>query len=300
MALGFALSEKFIIDEKTGSIINNNLLHYKLPTIMDTPNIKCEFVNTYDPTSSYGQKSLGENTTISPAPAIRNAVLNATGVAFNKLPMDAQSVLRNLKRLDLYRRRNNMYDINEILEPKTLEKALELLSEHDNLTVIAGGTDVLVKLHEERFNSLNLISIRNIEGLNEIKVIENGSIEIGAMATFSEIFRDDIVNKNIPILAEASVSMGGPQIRNMATIGGNICNGAVSGDSAPSLFALNSKLRLKSKNDERIVKIKDFYIGPGQVGIRKDEILISIIIEKKIIKISMVIILNLLVEMQWT
>ncbi|KEJ02385.1 xanthine dehydrogenase FAD-binding subunit XdhB [Clostridium botulinum] len=174
-----------------------------------------------------------------------------------------------------------MYDINEILEPKTLEKALELLSEHDNLTVIAGGTDVLVKLHEERFNSLNLISIRNIEGLNEIKVIENGSIEIGTMATFSEIFRDDIVNKNIPILAEAAVSMGGPQIRNMATIGGNICNGAVSGDSAPSLFALNSKLRLKSKNDERIVKIKDFYIGPGQVGIRKDEILISIIIEKK-------------------
>lgn len=174
-----------------------------------------------------------------------------------------------------------MYDINEILEPKTLEKALELLSEHDNLTVIAGGTDVLVKLHEERFNSLNLISIRNIEGLNEIKVIENGSIEIGAMATFSEIFRDDIVNKNIPILAEAAVSMGGPQIRNMATIGGNICNGAVSGDSAPSLFALNSKLRLKSKNDERIVKIKDFYIGSGRVGIRKDEILISIIIEKK-------------------
>ncbi|KRU25109.1 FAD-binding subunit of molybdopterin dehydrogenase [Clostridium sporogenes] len=174
-----------------------------------------------------------------------------------------------------------MYDINEILEPKTLEKALELLSEHDNLTVIAGGTDVLVKLHEERFNSLNLISIRNIEGLNEIKVIENRSIEIGAMATFSEIFRDDIVNKNIPILAEAAVSMGGPQIRNMATIGGNICNGAVSGDSAPSLFALNSKLRLKSKNDERIVKIKDFYIGPGRVGIRKDEILISIIIEKK-------------------
>ncbi|MBN3348727.1 xanthine dehydrogenase FAD-binding subunit XdhB [Clostridium botulinum] len=174
-----------------------------------------------------------------------------------------------------------MYDINEILEPKTLEKALELLSEHDNLTVIAGGTDVLVKLHEERFNSLNLISIRNIESLNEIKIIENGSIEIGAMATFSEIFRDDIVNKNIPILAEAAVSMGGPQIRNMATIGGNICNGAVSGDSAPSLFALNSKLRLKSKNGERIVKIKDFYIGPGQVDIRKDEILISIIIEKK-------------------
>ncbi|EKS4344443.1 xanthine dehydrogenase FAD-binding subunit XdhB [Clostridium sp. CTA-1] len=174
-----------------------------------------------------------------------------------------------------------MYDINEILEPKTLEEALELLSEHDNLTVIAGGTDILVKLHEERFNSLNLISIRKIEGLNEIKVIEDDSIEIGAMATFSEIFRNDIVNKNISILAEAAVSMGGPQIRNMATIGGNICNGAVSGDSAPSLFALNSKLKLKSRNGERIVKIKDFYTGPGKVSIKKDEILISIIIQKK-------------------
>ncbi|KOR23794.1 xanthine dehydrogenase molybdenum-binding subunit XdhA [Clostridium sp. L74] len=101
MALGFALSEKFIINEKTGAIINNNLLHYKLPTIMDTPKINCEFVNTYDPTSSYGQKSLGESTTISPAPAIRNAVLNATGVAFNKLPMDSQTVFEKFKEVGL-------------------------------------------------------------------------------------------------------------------------------------------------------------------------------------------------------
>ncbi|GAA0742803.1 xanthine dehydrogenase molybdenum-binding subunit XdhA [Clostridium oceanicum] len=101
MALGFALSEKFIIDEKTGAVINNNLLHYKIPTIMDTPKINSEFVDTYDPTSSYGQKSLGENTTISPAPAIRNAVLNATGVAFNKLPMDPQSVFEKFKEVGL-------------------------------------------------------------------------------------------------------------------------------------------------------------------------------------------------------
>ncbi|EJP6471638.1 xanthine dehydrogenase molybdenum-binding subunit XdhA [Clostridium botulinum] len=101
MALGFALSEKFIINEKTGAIINNNLLHYKLPTIMDTPKINCEFVNTYDPTSSYGQKSLGESTTISPAPAIRNAVLNATGVAFSKLPMDSQTVFEKFKEVGL-------------------------------------------------------------------------------------------------------------------------------------------------------------------------------------------------------
>lgn len=174
-----------------------------------------------------------------------------------------------------------MYDINEILEPKTLEEALNLLDEKDNLTIIAGGTDVLVKLHEERFKSLNLISIRDIEGLNEIKILEDESIEVGAMATFSDIFRSEIINKHIPILAEAAVSMGGPQIRNMATIGGNICNGAVSGDSAPAVFALNSKVKLKSKSGERILSVKDFYKGPGMTNIRKDEILVSIIIEKK-------------------
>lgn len=174
-----------------------------------------------------------------------------------------------------------MYDINEILEPKTLEEALNLLDEKDNLKVIAGGTDVLVKLREERFKSLNLISIRDIEGLNEIKLLEDGSIEIGSMATFTDIFRNDIINKYIPILAEAAVSMGGPQIRNMATIGGNVCNGAVSGDSAPTLFALNSKVKLKSKSEERVIDIKDFYAGPGITNIKKDEILLSIIIEKK-------------------
>ncbi len=174
-----------------------------------------------------------------------------------------------------------MYDINEILEPKTLEEALNLLDEKDNLTIIAGGTDVLVKLHEERFKSLNLISIRDIEGLNEIKILEDESIEVGAMATFSDIFRSEIINKHIPILAEAAVSMGGPQIRNMATIGGNICNGAVSGDSAPTVFALNSKVKLKSKSGERILHVNDFYKGPGMTNIRKDEILVSIIIEKK-------------------
>ena len=61
--------------------------------------------------------------------------------------------------------------------------------------------------------------------------------------------------------------MGGPQIRNIATIGGNVCNGAVSGDSAPTLFALNTKLKLKSKERERIIPISEFYAGPGIVNI---------------------------------
>ncbi|MGL5615985.1 MAG: xanthine dehydrogenase FAD-binding subunit XdhB [Sarcina sp.] len=173
-----------------------------------------------------------------------------------------------------------MYDVTGYIEPKTLEEALNILDKEKDLTIISGGTDVLVKLHEGRMESINLLSIREISGLDDIKLLADGAIEIGARATFTDIFRNEIVNKYIDLLAEAAVSMGGPQIRNIATIGGNVCNGAVSGDSAPSLFALNAKLKLKSKNGERIIHIEEFYAGPGKVNREPNELLVSILIEK--------------------
>lgn len=101
MSLGYALSEQMIFDEKTGKNLNNNLLDYKLQTIMDTPKIGAYFIEKFEPAAGFGQKSLGENTTISPAPAIRNAVLDATGVAFNKIPMNPQNVFEKFKEVGL-------------------------------------------------------------------------------------------------------------------------------------------------------------------------------------------------------
>ena len=105
MGIGYALSEQLQFNEKTGKPLNNNLLDYKLPTIMDTPEIGVEFVETYEPTSAYGVKSLGEPPTITPAPAIRNAVLDATGVAFSRLPMNPQRVFEKFKEVGLLERR---------------------------------------------------------------------------------------------------------------------------------------------------------------------------------------------------
>lgn len=101
MGLGYALSEQLLFDKKSGKPLNNNLLDYKLQTILDTPTIGVDFVEEADPAGSFGQKSLGENPTISPAPAIRNAVLDATGVAFNKIPMNPQSVFEKFKEVGL-------------------------------------------------------------------------------------------------------------------------------------------------------------------------------------------------------
>ncbi|ODA41205.1 xanthine dehydrogenase molybdenum-binding subunit XdhA [Desulfosporosinus sp. BG] len=101
MGIGYALSEQLLFDEVTGKALNNNLLDYKLPTIMDTPEIGVAFVETHEPTGPFGVKSLGEPPTITPAPAIRNAVLDATGVSFNRLPMNPQRVFEGFKEAGL-------------------------------------------------------------------------------------------------------------------------------------------------------------------------------------------------------
>lgn len=171
-----------------------------------------------------------------------------------------------------------MFDIVNIEKPETIDEALEMLSRNPNLKIIAGGTDVLIHMRNGTLPEAELLSLRSIAGLDEIREMEDGTISIGAMATFAQIFRNDIINKYLPVLSEAAVTVGGPQIRNMATIGGNICNGAVSADSATTLLAYDAALKLISFAGSRIVQIRDFYAGPGKVNLLPGEILANILI----------------------
>ena len=98
---------------------------------------------------------------------------------------------------------------------------------------------------------------------------------------FSHITNDEIIKKYIPVLGEAVDQVGGPQVRNIGTIGGNICNGAVSADSAPTVFSLNALLRLEDGKGGRLVPVKDFYLGPGKVDLRQGEVLTYVIIPAK-------------------
>ena len=97
MAIGYALSEQLLYDPKTGKPLNNNLLDYKLSTIMDHPHLEAEFVENYEPTSAYGTKALGEPPAVPAAPAIRNALLNATGVSVNELPLNPHKLFVRFK-----------------------------------------------------------------------------------------------------------------------------------------------------------------------------------------------------------
>lgn len=173
-----------------------------------------------------------------------------------------------------------MYSIAKLYNPVTIHDASEILSNNEEAKIIAGGTDLLIKARHKKIKDITLVDINKIKELKDIKITDTGSIEIGALSTFTELSENDIIQSYLPMLKKAALSMGGPQIQNVATIGGNICNGATSADSAPSLFALEAKLELVSSHGSRIVKIEDFYLGPSKVNIRQDEILTKIIIPR--------------------
>ncbi len=174
-----------------------------------------------------------------------------------------------------------MYDIKEIKEAYSIEEATNLLKEDPELKIIAGGTDVLVKLREGSIESPKLLSIHLIDELSKISIDEEGSIEIGAMATFTHIADNPIIKENIDQLGKAVLTAGGPQLRNAATIGGNVCNAAPSADSAPMLFCLDALVNIVSAEGERTMPITDFYIGLGQVDLKPNEFVKSFTIKKE-------------------
>lgn len=133
-------------------------------------------------------------------------------------------------------------------------------------------------MHSGQIEKVKLLCLRNIKSLQEIEILPDGTLSIGALVTFSQLAKDPLIEEKIFLLKEAANAMGGPQIRNIATLGGNLCNGATSADGAPSLLVLKAGLKLVSLSGERILPIEEFYNGPGKVDLQPGEILTQILI----------------------
>ncbi|MDO4336694.1 MAG: xanthine dehydrogenase FAD-binding subunit XdhB [Eubacteriales bacterium] len=174
-----------------------------------------------------------------------------------------------------------MYDIENYYNAKTIEEAVSLLKAHPDARIISGGSDVLIKIREGKMAGTSLVCIRDIPQLKGVKRLESGDISIGAGTTFSHITNDPVIQRYIPALGEAVDQVGGPQVRNIGTIGGNICNGAVSADSAPTVFSLNALLRIEDGEGGRTVPVRDFYLGPGRVDLKQGDVLTHVIIPAK-------------------
>ena len=174
-----------------------------------------------------------------------------------------------------------MYDIGKFYQAADVEDAVRALVEDPEAVVISGGSDVLIKIREGKLAGCSLVSIHGIKELEGIRMEEDGTIVIGPATTFSHITNNDIIQKHIPMLGDAVDMAGGPQLRNIGTIGGNVCNGVTSADSASSLCCLDAVLVLKGPDGVREVPISQWYTGPGMTVRNHDEVLTAIRIKKE-------------------
>ena len=174
-----------------------------------------------------------------------------------------------------------MYDIGKFYQAADVEDAVRALVEDPEAVVISGGSDVLIKIREGKLAGCSLVSIHGIKELEGIRMEEDGTIVIGPATTFSHITNNDIIQKHIPMLGDAVDMAGGPQLRNIGTIGGNVCNGVTSADSASSLCCLDAVLVLKGPDGVREVPISQWYTGPGRTVRNHDEVLTAIRIKKE-------------------
>jgi carbon-monoxide dehydrogenase medium subunit len=164
--------------------------------------------------------------------------------------------------------------------PQTLTEACELLKKYKGSGyALAGGTDIIPKIYHKQVVAEHLINLKNIPELNQIEYDPKTGLDLGALVKFNEIIYSEVIQKQYPILVEVCKQIASHQIRNLATIGGNLCNAAPSADSAPILIALDSVVEIVEPNEKsRTEKLEDFFTGPGSTSLKDGEILTKITI----------------------
>ncbi len=166
------------------------------------------------------------------------------------------------------------------LVPKTLDEAVSLFESHsDRVMYVAGGTDVMVKTKQGKIAPDYLISLKHLSDLDKVKMNpDTNELIIGALATHRTLETSTLIRRQFPIIHDAVQHIGSTQIRNVATIGGNIVNAVPSADGAIPLIALDGVAKMYGPNGERTVDLIHFFEGPGQTVLEAGEILTEIII----------------------
>jgi len=168
----------------------------------------------------------------------------------------------------------------DYVRPVSLESLISDLAQAKSEGVIlAGGTDLLVKIRAGLVTPKVLFDVSDLEEINGI-MDKGDSLYIGAGAPIREIADSDVVKNSVPFLSLAGSQLGSPQVRNRATLGGNIMSASPAADTVPPLIAMGARLTIRSQEGDREVLIEDFMEGPGQTGIREDEVLIAAIVPK--------------------
>jgi len=169
----------------------------------------------------------------------------------------------------------------DFYQPTTLQEASRLLKDKgDGGRFLAGGTDLVIAMKEKGLLPKYIVDLKRVPNLSGIRENADGSITLGALTTMYEIETSPLIKKKFPFLAQSAAEVGSIQIRNRATIGGNMCNATPSADTAPALIALNATAKIAGIAGERTMNLEEFFKGPGRNAMDPAEILTAITIPK--------------------
>lgn len=174
-----------------------------------------------------------------------------------------------------------MYDMKAYYESSSVQNAVELLQAHPEAKIIAGGSDVLIQMREGKHAGCELVSIYKLDELRGVKMDDDGTLRILPLTSFSHITRDPLIQKHINVLGEAVDMVGGPQVRNIGTVGGNVCNGVTSADSGSTLVAWDAVMEYTGPDGVRRLPIAEHYVKAGKVALQPAELLTAILIPKE-------------------
>ena len=165
----------------------------------------------------------------------------------------------------------------EYLEPESVEEAVSLLSKYGSKArIIAGGTDLVVQMRDGDIKPEYVIDIGRIPGLDYISFNDGQGLLIGALTSIRTLEMSAELQRKYPLIAYAASQLGSVVIRNVGTIGGNLCNAAPSAETAPALIGLSAMAKIVGPGGERVVALDDFFTGPGNTVLQGGELLIEI------------------------
>ena len=282
--IGYGMLEDFNIEQ--GEVKSENFDTYLLPTIRDVPHINVIAVENHDKAGPYGAKVIGEPVLELGGAALNNAVSFAIGRWNRTLPLTLEQVRLgyNLKKptrqseaLAHDGERKQVLRLNtlEVRQPRDLNEALALLAQ-DGAQALAGGTDVLVQARLKT----TPVRLVNIGGLPELRgIVEQGDeVGIGAATCFTELVADARLTARYPLLVTACRTVGSLQLRNRATLGGNIVNAAPCADSVPPLIVYGAEVELRRAAGVRRVALESFITGGYRTQLQAGELLTRVIL----------------------
>jgi len=165
----------------------------------------------------------------------------------------------------------------DYVKPASLSEASRMLTEHgDRTRPLMGGTDLFVRMRDGLAQPERLVDVKHLPGMRDIRYDEGEGLTIGAAATLNQIASYPIVQSHYPLLAQAARSVASYQLRNRATLGGNLCNASPAADTAPATLLLEATLILYGPTGERTVPAEEFFLGPGATAIEAGELLTAV------------------------